>query len=109
MATRSRHALTPERAAAVHIYTLAQKAAWTPPDRRGELVAELQEAASEFPHLLAEHAGIFLGAARHDKVGGSIDLAAAQVLIEAGADLGEVERWTEIGYERTDPSRRRSY
>lgn len=49
--------------------------------------------------------------ARHATRGAEapIRLAAAQVLIDAGADLAEVERWIEIGYRRTHPSQRPSY
>lgn len=109
MATRPRRTLSPEAAASVHLYTLAKKAAWTSADDRPRLVAELQEIATPFPHLLAENAGIFLGSARNEGIEAPISLAAAQVLIDAGADLAEVERWTEIGYQRTHPSRRPSY
>lgn len=48
------------------MYSKARKAGWIhrapEGEERAKLIAELQDIAAPFPHLLAEKAGIFLGA-----------------------------------------------
>lgn len=105
MVGRPKRTLSPEEAASVRLEAVALKAGWRHEDPVGEerakIVTELQEIAASFPHLLGEHAGLFLGAARNTGLDARGYLISAQLLINAGADLGEVERWAEIGYERT--------
>lgn len=91
--------------AAIHLEARAKSCAYRDPQghERAALVAELQEIAAPWPHLLAEQAGLALGHARNASESSAQEyLIAAQLLIEAGADLGEVERWTAEGEKRTD-------
>jgi hypothetical protein len=78
-------------------------ARWREPseDEIAAAIAELHEAASDRPDLLAEQAGILLGF-----YGGGLDepraQAAAQFLIAAGADESLIPRWTDIGRQRAE-------
>lgn len=106
MPSRPRRVLSAERAASVHIYTLATRHHWTDPqgEERAKTISELRETAAQWPHLLAEHAGIFIGASHHaSELDAKRHLIAAQLLIEAGADLGDVERWIAEGVKRAEP------
>jgi hypothetical protein len=90
----------------VHICTIAKRHHWTDPEgeERTRTVTELQETAAPWPHLLAEHAGIFIGASQQaSEIDAKPHLIAAQLLIEAGADLAEVERWIPEGVKRAEP------
>lgn len=98
----SRNPISPERMAAVRLHGLACRAGGKNPqgDERARVVTELQNIAADFPHLLAEEAGILIGAHRFEALGRESYLPGAHLLIEAGADLAAVERWAAIGEER---------
>jgi hypothetical protein len=65
----------------------------------GEAVAELRELAGDRGDLLAETAGVMVGAwsARIDT---GDHLLAAGLLVMAGADHDQIARWVEVGRER---------
>lgn len=67
-------------------------------------VAELRQVAGDRPDLLAEEAGILIGASE-----GRLDepraRAAAQLLIAAGADEALIPAWVEEGRRRAEAAR----
>ena len=77
----------------------------TEDDRAGALT-ELAEIAGDRPDLLAQHAGLCLGAAE-----GGLDLLApqyrlqAELAIAAGADETLIGRWREAGRQRAEAGR----
>lgn len=93
MVGRSRRGpLAPEAAASIKLDAVAQRAGYgeLSPVERAEIVAQLQEIAASWPHLLGQCAGILVGASRNTGVDKDRLLRSAQLLIEAGADLGQV-------------------
>lgn len=69
-------------------------------------VAELEERGLTRPDLLAEWAGISLGAAEGDVLAGKLRRAEAAILVAAGADQSLIPHWTQVGRERRTRGRR---
>jgi hypothetical protein len=74
------------------------------PGRRREAVIELAEIAAGWGDLLAEVAGVGVGfcAGSMDE---AVQLRAAQLCIEAGADTGLIEHWIQEGRYRAGQGR----
>lgn len=104
------HHQSADRIITAHLHGAATRhAGWRTPEgpAREAAIRELQEIAAAAPPakraaLLAEVAGILLGAATHQSHPEQKQIA-AELLREAGADETLIPQWVEVGRERAAP------
>ena len=75
-----------------------------PPERDGDAIAELAQAAQGRADLLAEHAGMCLGFAAADLIPqyAAKHIAVASLCIMAGGDMDQVALWIPVAFKRVD-------
>lgn len=82
-------------------------AGWTDPqgDRRADALSELRQVGGDRGDLMAQAAGLLLGFYPSDHIAYEHHRIAAQLVIEAGADVSRLEHWIQIGAERGERAR----
>jgi hypothetical protein len=105
---RDHRAPDPDRLLVARISGIAKRhASWREPTESeiAAAVTELREVAGDRPDLLAEEAGILIGASMGD-LNEPRSRAAAQFCIAAGADESLIPKWIEEGRRRVETARK---